>query len=171
MNSPGAPAEREIFYSDELLADGTVHRRYSNGDQEWRRRGHGEVHWRDGTGGQGTDIPLGAQLVKRVYADGRVLYGRELGFGRTVWGPQRVLTVNRTSFGGRMGAILQGIGAGAMLGPLLPPPDHLTPEEEEQLRQQAGTTAGSTSSGGGSEGDYDDDWSDGDTDWGGDDFG
>lgn len=99
-------ARTEITYTDELLADRTVHRRYSDGRQEWRSRGpDGVVSWRDDRGSAGTDEPLGRHLIKRTYGDGRVVYGREAGYGRTLWG-DGTLTANRSSFGGRLGGIL-----------------------------------------------------------------
>jgi len=45
--------------------------------------------------------------------------------------------VNQTSFGGRVGMILASMGAGFLLGSLVPPPEFLSPEEEEMLRQKA----------------------------------
>lgn len=127
----------EITYVDELLADGSVHRRYSDGRQEWRTRGAaGVVEWRDDRGGQGTDEPLGRRMIKRTYGDGTVKYGRDIGFGRTVWG-DRILTVNRSKFGGRIAAILATVGIGAALASVELPPQSLTPEEEEELRNEA----------------------------------
>ncbi|MFD0345674.1 hypothetical protein ACFQ0M_05495 [Kitasatospora aburaviensis] len=77
---------RQLGYSDELLADGTVHRRYEDGRSEWRHRGAaGLVHWNDSTGRAGTDEPLGRDLVKRTRDDGFTEYGRDIGYGRTVW--------------------------------------------------------------------------------------
>lgn len=131
------PPWREIIYVDELLADGSVHRRYSDGRQEWRTRGiAGVVHWRDDRGGQGTDEPLGRRLIKRTSHDGAVWYGRDIGFGRTVWGDW-IVTVNRSSFGGRIGAILAAVGLGAALANVELPPRSLSPEEEERLRTEA----------------------------------
>jgi hypothetical protein len=131
------PVPRQVTYTDELLADGTVHRRYSDGRQEWRSRTReGAVTWRDDRGGTGTDEPLGRWLVKRSYRDGRVMYGREGGYGRTLWG-DGVLTVNRSSFGGRIGAILAAVAGGALLGSLVVPPEALTAAQEAELRRQA----------------------------------
>ncbi|MET4922272.1 hypothetical protein P3L51_07895 [Streptomyces sp. PSRA5] len=175
------PQRREITYTDELLADRTVHRRYSDGGQEWRGaeaggRGGRVVRWRDERGGSGTDELLGRRIVKRVYADGRrPLYGREAGYGRTLWS-DGVLTVNRTSFGGRLGTVLGAVTAGAFVGAALTmPPAFLSPDEEEELRRQAEASAsgGDGGSGGGGDGGDDGgygDWGDGsgDTD---DDFG
>jgi hypothetical protein len=128
---------RTVSFTDELLADGSVHRRYSDGREEWRRRGDdGIVHWRDSVGGTGTDEPLAERLIKRTYAaNGRTVYGRDQGYGRTAWG-DRTLTVNRTTFGGRMGVVLAAIGGGLLLGAIVAPPVMLSPVEEEQLRQQ-----------------------------------
>ncbi|WP_054816627.1 hypothetical protein [Nocardia arizonensis] len=153
---------QQITYTDELLADGTVHRRYSDGRQEWRTRGNGVVSWRDDRADSGTDESLGPKLIKRVHRDGAVRYGRECGYGRTLWGGG-VLTVNRSSFGGRLGAILAGVAGGVLLGSLIDPPDFLSPDQEEELRRQA---AQQSSSDGGSS-DYGD-WGD---DSGGDDGG
>ena len=166
---------RRLGYRDELLADRSVQRSYADGRREWRRRAGATVSWRDDRGGSGVDEPLGDRLVKRGFADGRVLYGREHGYGRTAWG-DGVLTVNETSMGGRVGAILAGIGAAALLGAIVDPPDALTPEEEQEIRQQAQQPGGSgddwSDDGGDSWSDDDDDgaWgdsgSDGDSDFG-----
>ncbi|MEU6011300.1 hypothetical protein [Streptomyces sp. NPDC047453] len=163
---------REIGYTDELLADGSVHRTYEDGRQEWRRRGPaGQVHWRDDRAGMGTDEQLGTAIVKRTLADGTVTYGRDIGYGRTLWGRGETLMINRTSFGGRMGAILVGLGiAGLAVTASQLPPLSLTPDEEEELRRQAQ----SSSSGGGDSSDGNDwsgaDWDD-HGDWSDDDFG
>jgi hypothetical protein len=131
------PEHRQITYTDELLSDDTVHRRYADGHEEWRRRTPaGTVSWQDSHGNSGTDEPLGRRLVKRTYRDGRVVYGREGGYGRTLWG-DGVLTANRTSFGGRLGAILAGMAGGALLTGMAMPPDMLTAAQEEELRTQA----------------------------------
>ncbi|MGH3239622.1 MAG: hypothetical protein ACRDNL_04525 [Spirillospora sp.] len=122
-----------IAYTDEPLTDGTVHRRYDDGRQEWRKRGTGRiVEWRDREGATGTDELLGRSIIKRQYTDGRPpVYGRELGYGRTVWGEGDHITLNRSSFGGRFGAVLAR---------LRPPhwtdyaPTELTPEQEARLR-------------------------------------
>jgi hypothetical protein len=128
---------RTVTFTDELLADGSVHRRYSDGREEWRRRGpDGIVQWRDSVGGTGTDEPLAERLIKRTYsANGRTVYGRDQGYGRTAWG-DRTLTVNRTTFGGRMGVVLAAIGGGLLLGAIVAPPLALTAGAEEELRQQ-----------------------------------
>ncbi|WP_405797299.1 hypothetical protein [Streptomyces sp. NBC_01506] len=150
---PQQPHRREITYTDELLADRTVHRRYSDGGQEWRSAVEGGsrrvVRWRDERGGSGSDELLGRRIVKRVYDNGRrALYGREAGYGRTLWS-DGVLTVNRTSFGGKLGTVLGAVTAGAVIGGLAMPPAFLSPEEEEELRRQAEASA---SGGGGDAG-------------------
>ncbi|WP_327179786.1 hypothetical protein OG599_33840 [Streptomyces sp. NBC_01335] len=178
----------EIGYSDELLADGSVHRSYQDGRQEWRRRDPavaGLVRWHDDEGASGTDELLGDRIVKRV-SNGQVTYGRDLGYGRTVWGRGDTLTVNRTSFGGRMGLLLAGIGVTSLaVTEAQLPPLSLSPEEEEELRRQAqasggdggagGDGAGSGDSGGpvdSGDDDWDGDWGDGDDGgWSDDDFG
>ncbi|MDX3383348.1 hypothetical protein PV682_18015 [Streptomyces niveiscabiei] len=165
---------RETGYRDELLADGTVHRAYEDGGQEWRRRApDGVVRWRDERGGSGTDELLGDRIVKRVRADGTVIYGRDIGYGRTLWGRGERLTVNRTSFGGRMGAVLAGIGiAGLAVTAAHLPPVSLTPEEEEELRQQAQSSSSGGGDGGGGDAGWDGgDWGDDDGSWSDDDFG
>ncbi|MGY4100219.1 hypothetical protein ACW2Q0_11800 [Nocardia sp. R16R-3T] len=159
------PEHRQITYTDELLADGSVHRRYADGRQEWRTRGRqAMVSWRDDRGNSGTDEGLGPKLVKRSYHDGSVVYGREAGFGRTLWG-DGVLTVNRSSFGGRLGGILAAVAGGALLGALILPPTSLTVEEEEELRRQA-LAQSSGSDGGGDYGGWDDDGGDDGGDFG-----
>jgi hypothetical protein len=71
---------RDVSYTDQLLSDGSVHRRFSDGREEWRWRGPGAlVSWRDNGGASGTDESLGGRIVKRVYSDGRAVYGREQG--------------------------------------------------------------------------------------------
>ncbi|MEU4842554.1 hypothetical protein [Nocardia testacea] len=148
---------QQLTYTDELLADDTVHRRYADGRQEWRRRGPGAtVTWQDDRGDSGIDEPLGRRIVKRTRRDGSVRYGRESGYGRTLWS-DGVLTVNRSSFGGRLGTILAGVAGGALLGALVLPPISLSPEEEEELRNQAAQSGGG---GGEADGDYGD-WGDG----------
>ncbi|MDW8212106.1 MAG: hypothetical protein RMJ55_00990, partial [Roseiflexaceae bacterium] len=157
---------RVITYQDELLADGSVRRVFSDGRQEWRRRlPDGRVEWRDNQGYAGIDELLGDGILKRTFNQGQVIYAREQGYGRTLWHRGQVLTVNQTSFGGRVGAILTSMGAGFLLGSLVLPPEYLSPEEEEMLRQkmlqqkqQIGSSGGW---GGGSEwdsGDSDSDW-------------
>ncbi|MFJ4677954.1 hypothetical protein [Kitasatospora sp. NPDC088783] len=152
----------EITYSDELLADGTVHRRYSDGRSEWRSRGaDGRVHWRDDRGDAGTDERLGRDLVKRVHADGRVGYGRDVGYGRTVWGQGRYVLVNRSSFPGRVGVVLGALGLGAGVAAAHYAPELLSADEEEELRREAeraraGGDGGSGGDGGGGDGGFDD---------------
>jgi hypothetical protein len=149
---------RDVSFSDELLSDGSVHRRFSDGREEWRWRGPGSVvQWRDNSGQSGTDEALGGRIVKRLYADGRAVYGREQGYGRTAWS-DRTLTINRTSFGGRVGAILAAAGAGFALGAIVAPPMFMSPIEEEELRRQAAQGSNSSGDGGGDGG--------GDSDWG-----
>ncbi|MFE4601224.1 hypothetical protein ACFRKE_10225 [Kitasatospora indigofera] len=171
---------RHITYSDELLADGTAHRRYEDGRSEWRRRGaDGLVHWHDTFGDAGTDERLGTDLVKRVHADGRVDYGRDIGYGRTVWGNGDTVLVNRTSFGGRLGVVLTALGLAGAVAVTQYPPLALSPEEEEELRAQARAQAANGSAGDGGSGsgdsgggDYSGGWDDTDDGgWDGDDFG
>ncbi|WP_040796575.1 hypothetical protein [Nocardia higoensis] len=160
------PKHRQLEYIDELLADGTVHRRYSDGREEWRTRGPGDlVSWRDSDGKTGADEPLGPRLIKRTHQSG-VLYGRECGYGRTLWG-DGVLTVNRSSFGGRLGAVLAGVAGGALLGALVMPPAQLSPEEEDELRRQvASSGSGSSAGDSGTYDDWDDGYGGGDDDFG-----
>ncbi|MFF9864724.1 hypothetical protein ACF1G0_04780 [Streptomyces sp. NPDC013953] len=182
---------QEIGYSDELLADGSVHRRYEDGRQEWRRREPSRprvVQWHDNRDGSGTDELLGERIIKRTLADGTVTYARDIGYGRTLWaGGERVM-VNRTSFGGRMGAMLAGLGvAGLAITAAQLPPSSMSPEEEEELRQQAQSQTSSSSGGdgggggsadgtdsggeGGSGDDWDAGWDGQDGAWNDDDFG
>jgi hypothetical protein len=155
------PNQRQVTYTDELLSDDTVHRTYSDDRQEWRRRtAAGTVEWQDHRGNAGTDEPLGRRLVKRTYRDGTVIYGRELGYGRTLWG-DGVLTSNRSKFGGRLGIILAAVAGGALLGGLAMPPQSMTPAQEDELRTEALTQQ--SYSGGGTGGDSStsfDGWSD-----------
>ncbi|MFB7469798.1 hypothetical protein [Kitasatospora sp. NPDC056184] len=186
---------RHLGYRDELLADGQVHRRYEDGRSEWRRRGTDrQIHWHDSLGRSGTDEPLGRDLVKRRYADGATEYGRDIGYGRTVWGGGLV-TLNRSSFGGRLGVVVGALGVAgvAAIAAAQLPPDELSEAEEEELRAEARRQASADSGGGGGGGggdvsvDGDDahhddpgaddgsadfaDWSDSDDGWDGDDFG
>jgi hypothetical protein len=155
---------RYVSYVDELMADGGVHRVYSDGRVEWRwRHVGGTVRWRSNGGESGADESLGPKIIKRIFDDGRLVYGRELGYGRTVWGRGDLVTLNRTSLGGRIGTFLAGVGAAALLGPVLLPPQTLTAAQEEALRQQAARRQESSSSS--STGDDGSDW------WGGDDDG
>lgn len=182
MNRP-----RETPYRDELLADRTVHRRYEDGREEWRRRESSTVvRWHDNRGMSGTDELLGQRIIKRTYADGTVTYGRDIGYGRTVWGQGETVMVNRTSFGGRMGVLLGGLGLATLAVTATQfPPAALSPEEEEELRQQAQSSSGGDggpvggewgddgdTGGDGGGFDSDADWdSDGDGGWSDDDFG
>jgi hypothetical protein len=106
------------------------------------------VEWQDSQGYSGVDELLGDGIIKRTLSSGRVFYAREQGYGRTLWYGGRVLTINQTSFGGRVGMILASLGAGFLLGSLVPPPDYLTPEEEEMLRQKLREQMASTNSAG-----------------------
>ena len=142
-------AYRDVTFTDELLSDGSVHRRFSDGREEWRWRGHGGlVHWRDNAGGSGTDEALGGRIIKRTFADGRVLYGRDQGYGRTAWG-DRSLTVNRTSFGGRVGRLLAAAGAGFALGAIIAPPLALSRDRGGRAAAPAAQAQSSSSDGGG----------------------
>ncbi|KJY31782.1 hypothetical protein [Streptomyces sp. NRRL S-495] len=190
---------RHLGYRDELLADGQVHRRYEDGRSEWRRRGTDrQIHWHDSLGRSGTDEPLGRDLVKRRFADGTAEYGRDIGYGRTVWGGGLV-TLNRSSFGGRLGVVVGALGVAgvAAITAAQLPPLALSEVEEEELRQQArqqtsggGGDGGGSSSGSGDISADDDgsgdhhgdpgspgatedfgDWGDSDDGWDGDDFG
>ncbi|MCB5181666.1 hypothetical protein [Streptomyces antimicrobicus] len=186
MNRP-----REIRYTDELLADASVHRRYDDGREEWRRRsdtaGARVVTWHDNRGGAGTDELLGDRIIKRTLSDGTVVYARDIGYGRTLWGRGETVLVNRSSFGGTVGAVLAGLGVAALaITAAQLPPASLTPEEEEELRQQyaqnqasgSGGSGGDGGGGGGGDvgGDPGDDawesgWEDSDDTWSDDDFG
>ncbi|MEV6400487.1 hypothetical protein AB0M39_37870 [Streptomyces sp. NPDC051907] len=181
---------QEIGYTDELLADGSVHRRYEDGREEWRRRDHAHgrlVRWHDNRGASGADELLGERIVKRTLADGTVSYARDIGYGRTLWTGGETVTVNRTSFGGRMGVMLAGLGVASLaITAAHLPPLSMTPEEEEALRQQqaqsqassggdgggggAGDSGGSDGQDGGGE-DWDAGWGDGQDAWSDDDFG
>ncbi|MGW4897563.1 hypothetical protein ACWEQL_35730 [Kitasatospora sp. NPDC004240] len=174
-----------IGYTDELLADGTVHRRYEDGRNEWRRRGaDGIVHWHDNRERSGTDERLGTDLIKRRYADGTAEYARDIGYGRTVWARGELVTVNRTAFRGRLGTVLGALGVAAATAIAVSqfPPLELDEAEEEQLREQARAAqanSGGGDGGGGGGGDAggpeyadDSDWDDSaDDGWDGDDFG
>jgi hypothetical protein len=162
-----------ITFQDELQPDKSVRRTYSNGVLEWRRKlADGRISWEDSNNQSGVDELLDSKTVKRTYTDGRIVYGREQGYGRTAWsGGSNSVTVNQSSFGGQVGMILAGLGAGALLGSVVWPPDVMSAEEEEYLRQQA-QSAGSSSSTSGNSGDSGD-WGGSDGgDWGSDsDFG
>jgi hypothetical protein len=153
--------ERTTTFADELLADGSVCRRYDDGRIEWRRHDEDRhVTWRDQAGGSGTDELLADGIVKRTHVGGRVEYGREQGYGRTAWQGGRLLTVNRSSLGGQAGAVLTALGATALMGSLVPPPEHLTLEQEAELRRRAQQ---STADGGGGDGGSSDTGSSSDT--------
>lgn len=139
-----------VRYRDELLPDQSVRRIYSNGVTEWRRRlPDGTVAWQDSRGQQGIDELLGEGVVKRV-ANGRVFYGKEQGYGRTAWiiDGRPTVTINETSFGGRLGEMLAMVGLAGIMGAIVWPPLMLSPTEEEQLRIAARQQSSTGSSGG-----------------------
>ncbi|WEV29511.1 hypothetical protein OYE22_33180 [Streptomyces sp. 71268] len=117
------------------------------------------------------------RIVKRAYADGRVVYGRDIGYGRTVWDRGATVLVNRTSLGGRTGAALAALGvAGLAVTAAQLPPVHLTPAEEEALRQQqaaqgSGGGGAEVGLGGEEEAGWEGDWEADDGGWSDDDFG
>jgi hypothetical protein len=124
-----------IEYTDELLADKTICRRYNNGRIEWRKRiDETKVDWRDSQSNFGVDELLGNGIIKRTYGN-QTVYAREQGYGRTLWS-NNLMTVNKTSFGGKIGAILAGVGGAFLLGSLVAPPLMLGAEQEEELRRQ-----------------------------------
>lgn len=156
-----------IEYSDELLADKTVCRRYSNGRIEWRKRlDENRAEWRDNQSNQGFDELLGDGIIKRTYG-GQTVYAREQGYGRTLWS-NNLLTINKTSFGGKIGSILAAVGGAFLLGGLVAPPMMMAAEEEEMMRQKQLQQQSSSSSGDGGGGDWDDssDFGDADGDFG-----
>ena len=129
-------AYRKVSYQDELLADDSVRRLYSDGRVEWRRKSvSGNVTWEDDAGQTGMDELLGNGVVKRSIDGGDIIYGKEQGYGRTAWS-DGVLTINRSSFGGKVGGVLMGLGAGMLLGSIIAPPLMMSLEEEEFLRRQ-----------------------------------
>ena len=153
-----------VEYTDELLADKTVSRVYTNHRREWRTlTADGRVEWRDNSGASGIDELLGDKIIKRTFADHQIVYGREQGYGRTFWS-NGVLTINRTSFGGRIGALLATVGGAALIGGLVAPPLALSIAEEEHLRQQERAAQQSGSSDSGSDSDWDDGGDAGDAD-------
>ncbi len=171
-------AYRTITYTDELQSDNSVRRVYSTGRHEWRRKlPDGTIEWQDTEGNAGIDDLLGEGVIKRTFSTGQVVYGREQGYGRTAWNApsgEIFVTANQSSFGGKVGAVLAGIGAGVLMGSLVPPPTDLTLAEEELLRQKQREQAQRDSSGNGDDGydDYGDDDFDGDGGFDGDsDFG
>ncbi|MEP6924962.1 MAG: hypothetical protein ABI954_10900 [Pyrinomonadaceae bacterium] len=152
-----------IEYSDELLADQSVSRVYNNNRREWRTQtADGRVEWRDSAGASGVDELLGGGIIKRTVTGGQPVYGREQGYGRTLWS-NGFLTINRTSFSGRIGTALAAIGGAALIGGLVAPPLILSAQEEEQLRQQRAAQQQSGGDGGSSGGDSGSgsDWDDG----------
>jgi hypothetical protein len=164
------PDYQTIEYKDEVLADKTVCRTYNNGRIEWRKRlDDRRVEWRDNQSQQGIDELLGDGIVKRTNGNQPPIYGREQGYGRTLWS-NNSLTVNRTSFGGKVGAILTGMGGALLLGGLIAPPLMMSNNEEEMLRQKAlqqqQNTGDSSSSGDGGSWDSDTDLGDADGDFG-----
>ena len=165
-----------IDYTDELLPDKSVRRIYSDGVQEWRKlQADGRVVWQDSSGKKGVDEMLGDGVIKRQFSDGTVTYGREQGYGRTVWLDEvnePYITVNKSSFGGKVGAVLAGIGAGMLIGSVVMPPTVLSAAEEELLREKYRQQQDARTSSDGDDWDYDDDFDDydgGDSDF--DDFG
>lgn len=161
MNQGMTREPRIITYRDELLADKSVRRTFSDGHYEWRRRlPDGRVQWQDNQGYSGIDEVLNETIIKRTFSNGAVIYGCEQGYGRTAWsGGGRVVTVNQSSFGGRVGMILASIGAGMLLGSIVWPPDSLSAMEEEALREQMRQQmrqASTSSSSNDSESDWDD---------------
>lgn len=154
-----------IEYTDELLADKTVCRRYNNGRIEWRKRlDETKIEWRDNQSNQGVDELLGDGIIKRIYGN-QTIYAREQGYGRTLWS-NNLMTVNKTSFGGKVGAILVGVGGAFLLGSLVAPPMMLAAEQEAQLRQQQQQQQSSSSSSSDSGGSWESDFSDSDGDFG-----
>lgn len=137
MNEPAVPARRVFHYADELLTDGTVCRRYTDGRTEWRSRGQsGVVFWRDDHGMTGTDEALGRDLIKRTYGDGRVIYGREGGYGRTCGATALSPPTGPSSVAGSAASSLPS-RVRPFSGDRLPP-DFLTPEQEQELQHDAG---------------------------------
>ena len=156
-----------IEYTDELLADKTVCRRYNNGRIEWRARINAtKIDWRDNQSNFGVDELLGDGVIKRTYGN-QTVYAREQGYGRTLWS-NNLMTVNKTSFGGKIGTILAGVGGAFLLGSLIAPPMMLAANQEEELRQQQALQqqSSSSSSGGDGGGDWESDSSDSDGDFG-----
>lgn len=125
----------EVTFVDEVMSGGGVFRQYSDGVGEWRWRDpDGVVWWRDSRRRHGTDEPLRGGLVKRMLVDGRVLYGRDVGFGWTAWSDGR-RTLNVTGSPAGLVAMLVRVGSQALLYAMRPPPpSSLTPTEEERLR-------------------------------------
>ncbi len=128
---------RRIGFRDELLTGGTVCRRYDDGLIEWRTRDESGsiVTWRDNRGATGTDEALGDRIVKRTTVGRQPIYGREQGFGRTLWSDGR-LTVNETGLKAKFGKAAAFIGGGILLSAFAPPPHSMTAAEEQRLREQ-----------------------------------
>jgi hypothetical protein len=128
---------REVTFTDELLSDGGVYRRFSDGVEEWRWRDpEGTVWWRDNRGRHGTDEPLNSGIIKRTYRDGHVLYGRDVGFGWTHWS-DRSLTLNVTGLPRGTVTLLVRVGPRTLLGMLPAPPAFLDPTQEQELRRSS----------------------------------
>lgn len=148
-----------IEYTDELMADQTVSRVYSDGRREWRTKlADDSIEWRDNVGETGFDELLGDGIVKRTFntVGKQPIYAREQGYGRTLWSDGR-LTINQTSMGGRLGKTLAAVGGAALIGGLVAPPLFLSSAEEQALRQQQAQQKGDSGSsgGGGDSGDSD----------------
>ena len=159
-----------IEYTDELLADKTICRKYNNGRIEWRTKiDETKIDWRDNQANFGVDELLGDGIIKRTYGNNQIVYAREQGYGRTLWS-NNLMTVNKTSFGGKVGAILAGVGGAFLLGSLIAPPLMLDSGQEEELRRQQALQQqqNSNSSSSDSGGDWDDssDFGDSDGDFG-----
>jgi hypothetical protein len=158
------PNYQTIEYTDELLADKTICRRYNNGRIEWRTKiSDTKIDWRDNQTNFGVDELLGDGIIKRIYGN-QTVYAREQGYGRTLWS-NNLLTVNRTSFGGKVGAILAGVGGAFLLGSLVAPPLMLGAEQEAELRRQQQQQQQQNSSSD-SGGEWESDFSDSDGDFG-----
>lgn len=154
-----------VEYTDELLADKTICRRYQNGRIEWRKKlAETKIEWRDNQSIQGTDELLSTGIIKRTYSN-QTVYGREQGYGRTLWSNNQ-LTVNRTNFGGKIGAILASVGGAVLLGSLIAPPLALSLEQEEEMRRQQALQQQQNNSSGSTETSWDSDFSDSDGDFG-----
>lgn len=143
---------RRIEFSDVRMADGGVHRQYSDGRHEWRwRDGPVLVRWRANDGSTGVDERLARRYVKRTVDGGGTRWGRDVGYGRTVWS-DGTMTQNRTSFDGRLGALL-AVASLITLAPAVAPPVPPTADLEAALRrEQAQRAARDGSSGSGSGG-------------------
>jgi hypothetical protein len=124
----------EVTFIDEVMSGGGVFRRYSDGVEEWRWRDpDGAVWWRDNRQRHGSDASLRGGLVKRMFLDGRVRYGRDVGFGWTAWNDGR-RTLNLTGSPAGLAALLVRVGSQALLRVMRPPPSSLSPAEEARLR-------------------------------------